>query len=95
MHLGSRRRSTSMPQGLVMRAGLVLASAEGLTGVPVAKRLGVPRETLGKWRKRFLEAGIQGLHDEPRPGRPRTHGDERAASASWRALKERADGQGP
>ena len=93
--LESWRRSTSMPQGLVMRAGIVLASAEGLTNVAVAKRLGVANATVGKWRKRFLEAGIQGLHDEARPGRPRTHDDEKVAAVIQRALKGRADDEGP
>ena len=84
-----------MPRGLAMRAGIVLASAEGLTNVAVAERLGVTKATVGKWRKRFLEAGIQGLHDEARPGRPRTHDDEKVASVIQRALEERADDEGP
>ena len=41
-------RSTSMPQGSVLRARIVLASAEGLTNTAVAKRLGVSLPTVGK-----------------------------------------------
>jgi transposase len=31
------------------------------------------------WRKRYVELGIEGLHDELRSGRPRSHDDERVA----------------
>ena len=62
--------STSMPYGLVQRARIVLACAQGLTNSAVAKRLGVSPSAVGKWRRRFLQRGVQGLHDELRPGRP-------------------------
>ena len=42
----------------------------------VAAELGISRTTAGKWRSRFLEARLEGLNDEPRPGRPRTITDE-------------------
>ena len=41
----------------------------------VAARLGTTRETVGKWRRRFIEKGCDGLLDEPRPGAPRTVSD--------------------
>ncbi len=31
------------------------------------------------WRRRYQERGLAGLHDELRPGRPRTHDDEQVA----------------
>ncbi|GAB4729893.1 IS630 family transposase [Mycobacterium avium subsp. hominissuis] len=43
----------------------------------MAQRLGVSRPTVGKWRSRFVERGLEGLVDEPRPGGPRTIGDDR------------------
>ena len=73
-------RSTSMPHGLVLRARIVLASAERLTNTAVAKRLGIALPTVGKWRRRFLALGVQGLHDDARPGRPRTYDDEKVAT---------------
>ena len=82
-------RSTSMPQGLVRRARIVLASGEGVTNTAVARRRGVSLPTVGKWRSRFLEHGLQGLHDDARPGRPRIYDDERVASVINQALHAR------
>lgn len=62
--------------GLARRAEIVLACAGGLPNTGVAKRLGISRLTVGKWRNRFLRAGVDGLLDEPRPGAPRKVGDE-------------------
>lgn len=70
----TRRRKTA--QQLALRARIVLAAAEGHSNMAIAQRLDTTRETVGRWRKRFLEAGVDGLHDEPRPGAPRKIGDE-------------------
>ena len=69
--LASVTRSTSMPHGLVQRAHIVLLCADGLSNKAVAERAGVAQMTVGKWRRRFIERGIEGLHDEFRPGPPR------------------------
>jgi transposase len=66
----SRRRSTA--QGLALRARIVLACADGGSNTAVAARLGVNRRTVTVWRARFLTRRLDGLHDEPRPGVPRT-----------------------
>ena len=73
-------RKTPLPYALVVRARIILGGAEGLTNAPVAKRGGVTPHTVGKWLRRFQEAGIQGLQDEIRSGRPRTYDDDRVAS---------------
>ena len=73
-------QSATLPYALVVRARIILASAEGLTNAVVAKRVGVTPHTVGKWRRRFREAGIEGLHDEIRPGRPRTYDDDKVAA---------------
>ena len=86
--------STSMPYGLVQRARIVLACAQGLTNSAVAKRLAVSPSAVGKWRRRFLERGVQGLHDELRPGRPRTYDDEKVAVLINRALQQKPDHAG-
>ena len=49
---------------------MIPACAEGLTDKAVAQRFGVTPRTVGKWRRRFRAAGVEGLHDELRPGRP-------------------------
>lgn len=49
-----------------------LACCEGGSDVEVASRLRIYRSTVGKWRRRFIERGADGLLDEPRPGTPRT-----------------------
>jgi transposase len=67
------RRKTA--QALALRARIVLACAAGRHNTEVAASLGVFRQTVGKWRNRFLKHGIDGLLDEPRPGAPRKIGD--------------------
>jgi transposase-like protein len=64
----ARRRKSS--QALAVRSRIVLGSAEGLTNVAVAARCGVEPHTVAKWRRRFLEHRLDGLLDDPRPGRP-------------------------
>jgi putative transposase len=79
--------SRSLPHALVMRARLVLMAADGMQNIDIAKKVGMSRETVGKWRKRFVEHGLQGLHDELRPGRPRTVNDERVAELLNKTLE--------
>jgi transposase len=57
---------------LLVALGIVLACAEGLNNKSVGERLGCHPDTVGKWRARFMEHRLDGLYDEPRPGRPRT-----------------------
>ena len=87
--LASLTRSRSLPHRLVQRAQIVLACADGEPGAAIARRLGVNKNTVSKWRKRYAERGIEGLHDELRPGRPRSHGDERVAEVINAALQTR------
>lgn len=69
------RRPTTA-RALAERARIVLAASRGESNSAVALRLGVDRNTVGKWRRRFLSKRVAGLLDEPRPGAPRQIGDE-------------------
>ena len=71
--------SRSLPAGLVTRVRIVLLSAAGKMNQQIARQLGLSNATVGKWRRRFVEQGVSGLHDELRPGRPRPISDERVA----------------
>ncbi len=64
----SRRRTSS--QALALRSRIVLGCAEGLSNKDVAAREQVTAVTVGKWRSRFVESRLDGLVDDPRPGRP-------------------------
>ena len=65
-----RRRKSS--QALALRSRIVLACAEGHANSEVARDCGVSAATVGKWRRRFCELRLDGLSDDPRPGRPAT-----------------------
>jgi transposase len=66
----SRRPKTA--QALADRARIVLGCAAGETHTALARRLRLTKQTVGKWRARFLATRLDGLLDEPRPGAPRT-----------------------
>jgi transposase len=66
----ARRPKTA--QALAQRARIVLACATAKTNGHIADDLGVQRQTVGRWRGRFVRERLQGLLDEPRPGAPRT-----------------------
>lgn len=65
----------------------MLAAAGGGTNLEVAERLGVHRATVGKWRTRFALFRLDGLLDEPRPGRPRSITDEKVEEVITKTLE--------
>ncbi|TMD02698.1 MAG: IS630 family transposase [Chloroflexi bacterium] len=65
----SRRPKTA--QALAQRARIILACAAGVTNADVSAQVRITRQTVGRWRARFLKKRLDGLLDEPRPGAPR------------------------
>ena len=63
----------------VQRAKLVLMADEGKTNTEIGARLGMSREAVGRWRRRFCERRLEGLRDRPRAGRPRRFPPEEVA----------------
>src|SRR4051794_23491087 len=81
----ARRRSSA--QALALRSRIVLAAAEGLNNTEIAVRLDIDVATARKWRRRFAEFGLDGLTDEPRPGRPRLISDEQVEAVIVKTLE--------
>jgi len=81
-------RRPKSAQSLAVRCRIVLACAEGGHVNEVATRLGLHPSTVGKWRRRFLQDRLEGLHDEPRPGAPRTIGDDTVEAVIVKTLEE-------
>jgi transposase len=64
-----------------------LAAAEGLNNTEIAGRLGVHRNMVAKWRRRFAEHRLDGLSDEPRPGQPRKISDAQVEEVIVKTLE--------
>ena len=65
-------QAPNTPQKLVRRARIALLAAHGLDNKQIAAELHTSHVTVGQWRQRVLDAGLAGLQEAPRPGRPRT-----------------------
>jgi len=83
----ARRPKSS--QALALRCRIVLAAAGGEQSKDIAVRLGCDKSTVGKWRGRFARRGLDGLHDEPRPGKPRSIHDEDVERVIVKTLEEK------
>jgi transposase len=81
----ARRRSSA--QALAQRSRVVLLASQGLNNTEIAARLGVHRPMVRKWRSRFAEYRLDGLIDEPRPGKPRTITDEQVEEVIVKTLE--------
>jgi transposase len=57
--------------GLAQRARIVLLAADGVSNTGIAEKLGSTRTTVIAWRACYTAAGIEGLFDLEKPGRPR------------------------
>src|SRR3984885_5418896 len=84
--LESLASSRALPAGRITRARIILLSASGKTNMQIARQMGLTNATVGKWRRRFLEQDVSGLHDHLCPGRPRLISDERVAQLVRKTL---------
>src|SRR3954471_12062099 len=81
----ARRRTSA--RALAQRSRIVLLAAAGLANTEIAAHVGVSRATAATWRARFAEHRLDGLVDEPRPGRPRTIGDDKVEEVIIKTLE--------
>src|SRR4051794_13248347 len=66
-------RASTSEQRAVTRARIVLSSADGAPIEHIAAEVGVALMTVRLWRRRYTDAGLDGLGDAPRPGHPPTY----------------------
>jgi transposase len=83
----ARRRTSA--QAAALRARIILSCATGAPNAAVAEVLGVAPATVGKWRRRFVAARLDGLFDEPRPGAPRTISDDQVEAVIVQTLEQK------
>ena len=84
--------SRSLPQYLVERAKIVLLAAEGRSNPEISSAVGVSSSTVRRWKSSYRQHGIDGLHDEYRPGRPRTYLEEEIAGLLKKTLESKPEG---
>ena len=68
--LSTWTRSGKIGQRLALRARIVLSAARSARNLDIARELGTREATVSKWRSRFHQAGLKGLQDKPRSGKP-------------------------
>src|SRR6266508_3070166 len=81
-------RRPKSAQALALRCRIVLAAAGGEPNSVIAVGLGCTPDTVGKWRRRLVARRLDRLHDEPRPGKPRTIIDEDVERVIVKTLEE-------
>src|SRR5262245_7093289 len=62
------QRTTTIAAGRARRGRIILLVAEGMPITDIAATVGISRRFVDKWVQRFLERGLEGLADQPRPG---------------------------
>lgn len=78
---------------VAFRARIILACAEESSNVQVARLLRVSGNTVGMWRRRFVEFRVDALYDEPRVGAPRKVSDEEVEAVIVKTLEPAPKGR--
>src|SRR6267154_1497444 len=86
--LERRANGRTFAARVVERARIILWSALGKAKQEIAGQLGIARQTVRRWEKRFLEQGMKGLEDAPRSGRPRRIQPEQIAQIVHKTTHE-------
>ncbi|HEX5247718.1 MAG TPA: IS630 family transposase [Gaiellaceae bacterium] len=81
-------RRPKSAQALALRCWIVLAAADGRASKEIAAELGCNHNTVSRWRGRFARRRLDGLHDEPRPGKPRSISDADVERVIVKTLEE-------
>ncbi len=71
-------KAPATPQKTVRRARIALLAAQGKDNLEIAAALETSHVTVGLWRQRFIDIGLAGLEEAPRPGRPSQLDSEKA-----------------
>lgn len=74
-------------QAMAMRARIVLHCEQGMSNAAVARKLQITGATVGKWRERYRQFGLEGLLDEPRVGAPRKITDRQIEEVVTKTLE--------
>jgi len=82
-------RSSATTAGAAQRARIVLLASQGVANALISELVGVSRPTVNLWRGRYLEHGLEGLVDIPRPGRPKVVDDAAIITATPRPSPKR------
>ena len=85
-------RAHSADYRMVIRSRIILMLYKGHSYDSVKVELKVGREAIAKWKKRFLESGIDGLYDAPRSGKPAKYTESDKARVIQKACSKSEDG---
>jgi len=81
-------RAHSADHRAVMRSKIILMLNEGYSYDSIKAELKVGREAIAKWKKRYLESGLDGLKDAPRPGKTAIYTEEDKARVIQKACSK-------
>ena len=87
LELERLQRSPTVPAGLMRRARAVLLMADHVSGTEIARQVGYTVVQVSRIRRRFADAGLAGLQDQPRSGRPPTVTERKTARIVALTLK--------